>query len=105
MTETVAGALLAADAADSDVDTVATLVFILGIVALATLLVVFLVGQAAATYRARVAAGREEQLRELVAKATAAEERHALAVERAETQLADLSTRFSALERVLKDVE
>jgi hypothetical protein len=105
MTETVAGALLAADTQDSDVTTVATLAFVLGIIALATLLVVFLVGQAAKTYRARVAASREEELRELVARATAAQERHALAVERAETQLADLSTRFTALERVLKDVE
>jgi uncharacterized protein HemX len=87
------------------VETVATLAFVLGILALGLMLVIFLLRQAVAVHRTRVTAGQETELRELLTQATAAQERHAVAVERAETQLADLSQRFTALERVLKDVE
>jgi hypothetical protein len=97
--------IVAADTtAGSDVE-IAELAFVFGIVALLVVFVLVLLRQGVAVYRTRVVAGREEQLRELLAASAASLERHAVAVERAEAQLADLSQRFTALERVLKDVE
>jgi uncharacterized protein HemX len=76
----------------------AELGFVLGVLTLGLVFVLFVLRQAVTVYRTRVAAGREEELRELLARSTAA-------LERTETQLADLSQRFGSLERVLKDVE
>jgi hypothetical protein len=94
-----------AGAADPETGTAAELGFVLGILTLATVFVLVLIRQGISLYRARTGAARDGELREALRQSTQAHERHAAAVERAEGQLADLSRRFTELERVLKDVE
>jgi uncharacterized protein HemX len=97
MTTTLAGAALTAATADEP-GTAAELGFVLGVLTLGVVAVLFVLRQAVTVYRTRAAAGREEELRELVTRSTTAQER-------SEARLAELSQRFTALERVLTDVE
>ena len=103
MITSIAGQIAAA--ADPETGTAAELGFVLGILTLAAVFVLVLIRQAISLYRARTTAARDGELRDALRQSTEAHQRHAAAVERAEGQLADLSRRFTALERVLKDVE
>jgi hypothetical protein len=92
-------------AADPDTDTAAGLAFILGIGALVALIIVVLVWQGAAIYRARAVAAQQAGYRDLATRAVAAQEQLAASQQQTEARLQELAGRFAALEKILKDVE
>jgi hypothetical protein len=68
-----------------------------------TILVVVIV-QAAATWRARMSVAREQAYRRLAEEATAAQQETARQLATATAELATIRERTTALERVLKEV-
>lgn len=68
-------------------------------------IVVVVIIQVAATWRARVSAAREEAYRRLAEAATQAQQKTAQQLEQVLADLAALQERTSHLQRVLKEVE
>ena len=72
--------------------------------ALATVVVVTVVIQLAATWRARALVAREEEFRKLADQAVSAEQANASSARLAVEQLTSIGTRLTAIEKLLREV-
>ncbi|MEO3923039.1 hypothetical protein ABGB07_04055 [Micromonosporaceae bacterium B7E4] len=82
-----------------------TMVLVLGIFTLVTTVVVVVLWQAFATWRARAILAREQAYRTLAETAVANQEKTERHLENVTGQLADLRDRVATLERLLREVE
>ncbi|WP_394778047.1 hypothetical protein [Undibacterium sp.] len=71
----------------------------------AALVIVFFMKYVSAVLQARVRLGQDEAYREIAAKAAAAQAETAAAVASLGLTLADIQSRLSGLEKILKEVE
>ena len=72
---------------------------------LGTIVLVFGMRFYAVAYRVRVEVASADAYRDLADKSVSAESRHATSLSSMQTQLADMNTRLSGIEKILKEVE
>ena len=80
------------------------MIFALVLFALITILIVVVVWQGFATWRARASVAREEAYRKLAEKSTVAQQRTAEEQQKISEDLGDLRARVATTEKLLRDV-
>ena len=81
------------------------IIFVIALFTLITVLIVVLVWQAFATWRARASVAREEAYQKLAERSTAAQERTAEEQQKISEGLVELRTRVNNIEKLLREVE
>ena len=80
------------------------MIFVLGLLALITVLIVVFIWQVFATSRARASAAREEAYQKLAERSVEAQERTAGEQQKISEDLSDLRARVAAIEKLLREV-
>ncbi len=80
------------------------MIFVLGLLALITVLIVVFIWQIFATSRARASAAREEAYQKLADRSVEAQERTAGEQQKISEDLGDLRARVAAIEKLLREV-
>jgi TolA-binding protein len=80
------------------------MLFVLGLLALITVVIVVFIWQIFATSRARASAAREEAYQKLAERAAAAQESAAQEQQKISENLSDLRTKVAAIEKLLREV-
>lgn len=79
--------------------------FVLGILALSTIVIVVVIWQSFLTRRARMSVEREEAYRKLAEQATASQQKTAIEEQKIAEGVEELRVRVAAIEKILRDVE
>lgn len=80
------------------------MIFVLGLLALITVLIVVFIWQVFATSRARASAAREEAYQKLAERSVEAQERTDREQQKISEDLSDLRARVAAIEKLLREV-